>query len=154
MKTSNEYASALTIGSLLLSVCVVSARLLPMTEAESSITSVPAGLSSQGSASSREAPVLARLVKDEPPVAARCEHCGGVASVRETMPAEGAIDAQGKPGLIMASLKDTAVEPARRDEVTVLMQYGSPRVFANAVPADRRTGERLILTGGAVHANK
>ncbi len=152
MKAMNEFASVLTIGSLILSVCVVTSQLFPTPKAASLVGTAFAESSVGAAALSSDAAAVAEPMQDEP-VAANCEQCGVVASMRELRPAEGAVEPRGKPELIKASLQATAVEPTRRYEVTVRMQDGSRRVFVHASPANWRAGERLILIGGTVHAS-
>lgn len=153
MKPMNEFASVLAIGSLILSVCVVTNPLSQAPNAASLVGTAFANSSPRAAALSIDVAAVAESMQDEPPVAATCEQCGVVTSMREIRHAEGAVDARAKPGVIRASLKETAVEATRRYEVTVRMQDGSQRVFVHAAPANWRTRERLILIGGAVHAS-
>ncbi len=153
MKAMNEFASVLTIGSLILSVCVVSGQFAPAPNAASFVGTAFADTTARVAAVSTDPAAVADSIQDEPPVAASCKQCGVVASMREIRQTEGSSDAPGRPGLIRASLKEAAVEPTRRYEVTVRMRDGSSRVFLHAPPANWRAGERLILIGGATHAS-
>ncbi|MBK8121852.1 MAG: hypothetical protein IPK39_23980 [Sulfuritalea sp.] len=153
MRDINEFASVLTIGSLILSMCVVTSQLSPAPDTASLVGTAFAETSAPAAAVSIDAPVVPVSRQEEPPVAASCAQCGVVASMREIRQAENASDARGKPGLVRVSLKEAEVEMARRYEVTVRMRDGSRRVFLHAPPANWRAGERLILIGGATHAS-
>mgnify|MGYP003382666787 CR=1 FL=1 len=154
MKAMNEFTSVLTVGSLILSLCVVISQLSPATNAASLIGTAFADTSARPAVVSINAPVVPESIRDEPPMAASCEQCGVVASMREIRQAENdASDSRSKPGLVGVSHKETEVELARRYEVTVRMRDGSRRVFLHAPPANWRAGERLILIGGATHAS-
>ena len=153
MKAMNELASVLTIGSLLLSLCVVTGQLAPAPNVASFVGTAFAETSARPAAVSTDPAAVADSIQDEAPVAASCKQCGVVASMREIRQTASPSDAPGRPGLIRASLKETDVEPTRRYEVTVRMRDGSSHVFLHAPPANWRAGERLILIGGATHAS-
>ncbi len=153
MKTTNQFASVLTIGSLILSVCVVTGLLSQAPNAASLVGTAFADSPAQAAAVSTDPAAVADSMLDEAPVAASCEQCGVVTSIREIRPADGASDARAKPGLIRVSYQEAAAEHTRRYEVTVRMRDGSSHAFLHAPPANWRAGERLILIGGATHAS-
>lgn len=77
----------------------------------------------------------------------RCAECGMFVSMREVESEDTGAGAAG--GATAGSQDETRVKTARRYEITIRMADGSSRVIEDANPARWRTGERLIVIGGA-----
>jgi len=78
--------------------------------------------------------------EDDAPTRVTCAECGVVASLREI--AQGA-------GAAKSGAYQTSKSVPKSYEVTVRMQNGSMRTFVAAPPVQWRTGERVMLIGGA-----